>query len=145
MNATSRLDTMKSEVTMSTQTNGRRRFDGARRAVGGVRTRVSEAVAHVPEVVGYARNRAGQAADGLPTALGHVRSGAHDTVTRLQIVPDSSLRLMAAVSVGFGAGLHLAGKTRLAKLAGFVPASLFGFAIFSRPQPVPPKSQPVRP
>ena len=66
-------------------------------------------------------------------------------MTNLQTVPDSGLRLLAAVSVGFGAGLRLAGKTRLAALAGFAPASLFGFAIFSRPRPVHAEPRPVRP
>jgi hypothetical protein len=145
VDATLRLNKIQTEVAMETQTNGRRRFGGARDAIGGVRTKVSEAVAHVPEAVSYARREAGRVADRLPSTLGHVRAGAEGTVTNLQTMPDSGLRLLAAVSVGFGAGLRLAGKTRLATLAGFAPASIFGFAIFSRPRPARPEPRPVRP
>jgi hypothetical protein len=49
-------------------------------------------------------------------------------------MPDSALRLLAAASIGLGAGLRLAGAPRLVTLAGFAPASIFGFAIMSRPR-----------
>jgi hypothetical protein len=130
---------------MEFEANGHKRFGSVRRAIGAVRTKASAATAHVPEAVGYARHEAGLVADRLPGTLGHVREGAQGTMTNLQTVPDSGLRLLAAVSVGFGAGLRLAGKTRLAALAGFAPASLFGFAIFSRPRPVHAEPRPVRP
>jgi hypothetical protein len=136
---------MQTEVKMENQANGRKRFDGVRSAIGGVRTKASEAVAHLPETVSYARREAGRMADRLPGTIGHVRAGAEGTVTNLQTMPDSGLRLLAAVSVGFGAGLRLAGKTRLAAFAGFAPASIFGFAIFSRPRSARPEPRPVRP
>ena len=75
-------------------------------------------------------------ADQLPTAFDRVRSGAGSTVTRLQTMPDSGLRLLAAASIGLGAGLRLAGAPRLAILAGFASASVLGFAIVSRPNRV---------
>jgi hypothetical protein len=112
---------------MEFESNGRKRFGSVRRAIDAVRTKASAATAHVPE------------------AVGHVREGAQGTMTNLQTVPDSGLRLLAAVSVGFGAGLRLAGKKRLAALAGFAPASVFGLAIFSRPRPVHAEPRPVRP
>lgn len=145
MNATLRLNTMKTEVAVDNQANGRKRFGSVRNAIGGIRIKVSQAVAQVPEAVSYARREAWQVADRLPGTLGHVRAGAEGTVTNLQTMPDSGLRLLAAVSVGFGAGLRLAGKTRLATLAGFAPASIFGFAIFSRPRSARPEPRPVRP
>ena len=107
--------------------------EGARSAIEQARTGVSEAIGHVPEIAGQARGRAEQVADGLPGALGRARTGASNGVTRLQTMSDSKLRLLAAASVGFGAGLRLAGASRIATLAGFVPASVFGFAILSRP------------
>jgi len=58
---------------------------------------------------------------------------------------DSRLRLLAAASVGFGAGLRLAGASRLATLAGFVPASVLGFAIVSRPDRPVVVPRPTRP
>ena len=130
---------------MEFEANGRKRFGSVRRAIGAFRAKVSTATGHVPEAVAYARHEAGMVADRLPGTLGHVREGAQGTMTNLQTVPDSGLRLLAAVSVGFGAGLRLAGKTRLSALAGFAPASLFGFAIYSRPRPVHAEPRPVRP
>lgn len=130
---------------METQEKGQESFAGARSAIGRVRTKGSEAIGHVPEAVGQARHRAGQVAERLPGALGRARSGAQSTVTKLQTVPDSGLRLLAATSIGFGAGLRLAGAPRLATLAGFAPASILGFAIVSRPNRVHLEPHPVRP
>jgi hypothetical protein len=145
VDATLRLNTMQTEVTMDSQEHGQESFGRARSAIARVRTTAAAAIGHVPEAIGNVRHRAGGVVDRLPGTLGHVREGAQGTVTNLQTVPDSGLRLLAAVSVGFGAGLRLAGKTRLATLAGFAPASLFGFAIFSRPRPARPEPRPVRP
>ena len=118
--------------------HGERQPSGrVRGAIDRARTGVSEAIGPVFGVAGRARNRAGQIAGQvsgrLPGALGHARSGAQATVTRLQTVPDSGLRMVAAVSVGFAVGLRLSGRRRLAALAGFAPASVIGFAIMSRP------------
>jgi hypothetical protein len=66
-------------------------------------------------------------------------------VTRLQTMSNSRLGLLAAASIGFGAGLRLAGAPRLATLAGFAPASILGFAIASRPNPTRAALRPARP
>jgi len=123
---------------MEIQGSERNLAESVRSATGHARTEVSEAIGHVPEIAGEMGHRAGQAAGRLPGALGHVRSGAQDTVTRLQTMPDSGLRLLAAASIGFGAGLRLAGAPRLVTLAGFAPAPILGFAILSRPHPARP-------
>jgi hypothetical protein len=99
---------------------------GARAAVGRVRTRVrtglSNAIGHVPGIAVSARKRVGHAAEGLPEAMNRAESGARSTVTGLQTMSDSRLRLLAAASIGFGTGLRLAGASRLATVAAFVPA-----------------------
>jgi hypothetical protein len=136
---------MQTEVTMDYQEQEHVSFGRARSAVARVRATAAAAIGHVPGAVNNARHRVGGVADRLPGTLGHVRAGAQSTVTNLQTVPDSGLRLMAAGAVGLGAGLRLAGKTRLAALAGFVPASVFGFAIMSRPRPARSEPKPVRP
>jgi hypothetical protein len=123
---------------MEIQGNESNLAESVRSATGHARTEVSEAIGHVPEIAGEVGHRAGQAAERLPAALGHVRSGAQDTVTRLQTMPDSGLRLLAAASIGLGAGLRLAGAPRLVTLAGFAPAPILGFAILSRPHPARP-------
>jgi hypothetical protein len=61
------------------------------------------------------------------------QSGAADTTTALQALPDSTLRGLAATSVGLGAGFFLAGKSRLVVVAGIAPALLAAAAIIARP------------
>src|ERR1700690_1611203 len=112
---------MQTEVTMNYQEQEQEQvsFGRARDAIGRIRTTASAAVESVPGAVHNVLHRAGRVGDRLPGTLSQVRAGAEGTVTNLQSVPDSGLRLMAAVSVGFGAGLRLAGKNRLAALVGF--------------------------
>jgi hypothetical protein len=118
---------------------------GARAVVGRVRTGLSNAIGHVPGIAGSARKRVGHAAEALPEAVSRAESGARSTVTGLQTMSDSRLRLLAAASIGFGTGLRLAGASRLATVAAFVPASIFGFAIVSRPSRANLKAHPTQP
>ena len=60
-------------------------------------------------------------------------SGAADTTSALQALPDSTLRGLAATSVGLGTGFFLAGKSRLVVVAGIAPALLAATAIIMRP------------
>lgn len=99
----------------------------------------------VREFADDARRRAGQVAERVPGALGQVEFGVRSAVTRLQTMPDSGLRLLAVASIGLGAGLRLAGAPRLATLAGLAPASIFGFAIMSRPGKAHLEQSPSRP
>ena len=89
--------------------------------------------------------RARQAADRLPAAFDLAQSGVATSVTRLQTLPDSALRMLAATSLGLGAGLRLAGAPRLVTLASLAPASLLGFAIVSRPRRTHQSPLPARP
>jgi len=95
------------------------------------RTNASEAIERLPGLAGKTRDGAEQ----IPEAYTQASHGAQGAITRLQKVPDSGLRLLAAASIGFGTGLRLAGAPRLATLAGFAPAPILGFAILSRPHP----------
>jgi hypothetical protein len=86
-------------------------------------------------IAGETDHRAGQVAARLSGALGLVRAGAHGAVARLQTMSDFRLGLLAVASVGLGAGARLAGAPRLVTLAAFTPASIVGYAIWSRPDP----------
>ena len=68
----------------------------------------------------------------VPGTLRATRLGAHEVTTALQRLPDSTLRWLAAASVGLGAGLRLAGAPRLVVVAGAAPALLVGAAIALR-------------
>ena len=118
---------------METQDDGQEAVGRVRRVFMRARTGASDAIGRIPAIANMARCRAEQVAERLPGTVGRAQAGAESTVTRLQTMPDSRLGLLAAVSIGFGVGLRLAGAPRLATLAGFAPASILGFAIASRP------------
>lgn len=120
---------------MENQEYGRESFEHVRSTIGRVRAKADEVGEEMPAVIENARLQGIRIADQLPGKLDQIRAGAQGALANLQTVPDSQLRLLAGVFVGVGAGLQLGGKRRLAALAGFVPASIFGLAIMSRPQP----------
>jgi len=133
------------EIEVETAESEHDPLEGLRHGTEQIRTRTSEVMGHVSAIAGDARPRAGRVAEQLSAVFDRLRSGAGRGVTSLQRMPDSGLRLAAAVAVGFGAGLRLAGARRLATLAGFAPASILGFAIVSRPHEPRPRSRPARP
>ncbi len=86
-----------------------------------------------------ARTGAGTLGERLPGAVHATRAGALEMTSALQRLPDSTLRWIAATSVGLGAGLRLAGAPRLVSAAGAAPALLVGAVIALRPtEPVAP-------
>ncbi len=75
----------------------------------------------------------------LPGTVRATRAGARDTASALQTLPDSTLRSLAATSVGLSAGLRIARAPRIVVAAGAVPALIAGAAIALRPaEPAPP-------
>lgn len=70
---------------------------------------------------------------GTPSAARATGAGARGTTNALQRLPDSTLRWLAATSLGLAAGLQVAGAPRLARAAGIVPALFMGAAIALRP------------
>jgi hypothetical protein len=91
----------------------------------------------MPDVVGAARSGADQVAEHFPDAVGRARVGAQETTASLQTLPDHTLRLLAAASLGLAAGLFLRGAPRVITLVAVAPAVLLGGAIATRPAPDP--------
>jgi len=113
--------------------NAHESLESAPGALGRVRRAASDVIGHVPTLVGSAGRHGAHVAVRLPTTWGRFQWSAESTVTSLQKMPDSELGLLAAASIGLGAGLGIAGAPRLATLAGFAGASILGFAMVSRP------------
>ncbi len=111
--------------------------DEARSRVGQIRVTVEGAVEgaveHVPTVLESARTGAERVAERLPDAAARARLGIEETTITLQVLPDSTLRLLAAASLGLATGLYLAGAPRLLTLAASAPALLAGGAMATRP------------
>jgi hypothetical protein len=68
-----------------------------------------------------------------PGTLQAMRAAAHGMTVALQTLPDSTLRTLAAGSVGLGAGLCLAGAPRVVAAAGVTSALAVAAAIVLRP------------
>jgi len=83
--------------------------------------------------VELARTSAATVIERAPGALRAMRAGVGGTTAALQRLPDSTLRWIAATSVGLGAGLRLAGAPRLVSAAGAAPALVVGAVIALRP------------
>jgi hypothetical protein len=69
----------------------------------------------------------------VPGTVHATQATARGTTSTLQTLPDSTLRWLAASSVGLGAGFYLSGAPRLVTAAGVAPALLLGAAIVLRP------------
>ncbi len=108
--------------------------DETRSRAGRVRGAIEDAVDHVPEVLASARTGAERVAGRMPDAAARARLGVEATTTTLQTLPDSTLRLLAAASIGLATGLQLAGAPRLFIFAAIAPAFLAGGAMATRPR-----------
>jgi uncharacterized protein YjbJ (UPF0337 family) len=69
----------------------------------------------------------------VPGTVRSTWAGAHEATSALQRLPDSTLRWLAASSVGLAAGFKLAGAPRLVTAAGAAPALIMGAAMALRP------------
>jgi hypothetical protein len=103
--------------------------DAASEAADQVRVGAATAAEAVPEMISMIRGGVDSVADRLPDALEAARSGAVATADSLREMPQPTLRVLAAASVGLGIGLYVAGAPRLVTLAAFTPALLAGLAV----------------
>jgi hypothetical protein len=88
---------------------------------------------HIAGAAAVARAGAGALLDRLPGTVRATWVGANGATSALQTLPDSTLRWLAAGSVGIGAGLLLAGAPRVVVAAGVAPALAMGAAALARP------------
>src|SRR6188768_1198960 len=93
------------------------------------RDATDDAANRVSDVLESARSTAERAAARVPDAADRARASVEDTTTRLQTLPDDTLRLLASASLGLAAGLFIAGAPRVATVAALVPAFLVGGAM----------------
>lgn len=121
------------DVTDAARDVGSEMTEQGRSAAGQVRDAIGGAMDRVPEVLETARSGAEQVAERVPVAVERTRVGTKQATTSLQSMPDTTLRVLAAASIGLAAGLTLAGAPRLIALAALVPAMLAGGAVATRP------------
>ena len=68
------------------------------------------------------RSTAGEVGDRVPGLIDGVRTGAASGMRKVNAWPEQTQRLVAAVSIGLGAGLALAGAPRLVLGVALLPA-----------------------
>ena len=109
------------------------RADRARTPVPPRPDRGAGARRHIAGAASAARAGARVLLGRLPGTVRATRVGANGATSALQTLPDSTLRWLAAGSVGLGAGLFLAGAPRVIIAAGVAPALAMGAAALARP------------
>jgi hypothetical protein len=98
-----------------------------------VRHRLARAGKAVSGAFGLARTAATTLLARVPGTLNATQAAAHGTASALQSLPDSTLRGLAASSVGLGAGFYLAGAPRPVIAAGITPALIMAASMALRP------------
>ena len=114
-------------------TNPESRPPDSAASAGRGRERLGDAVRRASEAIDQAASSARTLVSHIPETAQAARARANTTTTALQTLPDSTLRGLAASSVGLGAGFYLAGVPRLATAAAVAPAMIIGAAIILRP------------
>ncbi len=95
--------------------------------------RRATAARRVSRVITTVRSGVTTLVERVPGMVRTTQTRASDATTVLQHLPDSTLRWLAAGSLGVAAGFQLAGAPRLVTAAGAAPALIMGAAIALRP------------
>lgn len=103
--------------------------DATSDAADQVRAGVASAADALPDMISTIRSGVDGVAERLPDALEAARTGAVATADSLRDMPQPTLRVLAALSIGMGVGLYVAGAPRLVTIAAFTPALLAGIVV----------------
>ena len=82
----------------------------------------------------YVRSTAQAAAARLPAVKANAEGAARDTQRALDQMPNQALLIGTSLSIGFAAGLFLAGTNRLLVAIAAAPAAAMGLTMLSRDQ-----------
>ena len=99
-----------------------------------VKAGTAVAAANAPQVVERLRSSVDDIVEWVPGAASAARVGVMATSDSMRRIPDPTLRNLAAVSVGMGIGLYLAGAPRPVTIVALTPAMMIGlFFAFDEP------------
>jgi ElaB/YqjD/DUF883 family membrane-anchored ribosome-binding protein len=131
--------TRANEILEAARNKGDDAIEETMSVAGRARHAAEDAAGHLPDLLENARSGAAQITDRVPGAVEQARVVANETETRLQKLPDATLKLLAAGSVGLAAGIMLARRSRLVALVAVLPALVIGSAIATRKEPTEPR------
>jgi hypothetical protein len=105
-------------------------------AAGRLRAGASAAADAIPEAMTRLRGTVDTVAERLPEAVATARSTALETADSIREMPEPTRRSLAALSIGLGIGLSLAGAPRLLTMVALAPAlfSALVMTVEDRPQ-----------
>ena len=89
-------------------------------------------VSTAQEAASRARAAASDVAERVPSAVASAQGAVDDTARALNELPDQTLMLGAAFSLGVGVGMFLTGTNRLTVLLALVPAAAMAATLISR-------------
>jgi hypothetical protein len=102
-----------------------RRADGAQQSTPGIPELARPMTLHARTSAVLSR---------VPGLASAIQYGIGRTMQKIQDLPDSTLRSIAAGSIGLSSGFYLAGKPRSIVAAGIAPALITGAAIAFQPR-----------
>ncbi len=98
--------------------------DYSSEATGRLRAGASAAAEAIPVAITRLRGTVDTVAERLPDAVASARVTAIETADSIREMPEPTRRSLAALSIGLGIGLSLAGAPRLLTMAALAPALL---------------------
>jgi hypothetical protein len=99
-------------------------------------TQIERARRRRSDAVEVVRERGASALKHVSGAIAATLARVREASRTVQTVPDSTLRWLAASSIGLGAGLFLARAPRVVVAAGVAPALVAAAAIVARQDPI---------
>ncbi len=87
-------------------------------------SRVDAITASARDLANQVESGSSRLVDRVPDAVESARAGAMDTARTVDAMPEQTRLVLAALSMGVGAGLYLAGAPRLVTLLAFAPAAV---------------------
>lgn len=95
-------------------------------------TRMAGVMEGAQEAALKARAAASEVADRMPAAVASAQGAVDETARTLNELPDQTLMLGAAFSLGVGVGMFLTGTNRLTVLLALAPAAAMAATLLSR-------------
>jgi hypothetical protein len=87
-------------------------------------SRVDAITASARELASQVESGSTRLVDRVPDAVESARAGAMDAARTVDAMPEQTRLVLAALSLGVGAGLYLAGAPRLVTVLAFAPAAV---------------------
>jgi hypothetical protein len=101
-------------------------------------SRMDELAASARDVASQVEDQSARLIDRMPAAIEAARTSAVDAARGVEAMPERTRLVLATLSLGFAAGLYLAGAPRLVTLLAVTPAAVVAAGWMAREADRPP-------